>query len=463
MPESSRKMIFFFRIRRNSLDNSVRELIFTSENQPEYNKGDPLPMTDWEEVIKRGVESDVLDYKAAQNWNELNRVGRAKFARHCMALANTKGGFVVVGVGEDPSGKPSELTGLTEKEALSFDPTAVGNFVNRYADPQIEFTLERPVVEGKQFIVFAVKPFSQMPHICTGGCDCELLQGVFYIRTADASSRPAYRASEVHGLIQRAMRNQRAMLGRMIRGLLYESGSFRDPGAEEASRFAEELRHSREFFRKRIPGPAGSLQLELTLSPAGYEEERFSLSDLQESVLASEQSVREKTLFMTPEMVRDSYLTNASLRFAGENRGFQLYRSGLFHYSAREKSPEALLSYEMLCDFIAQGVAFCGKLCEQLGFSTESLILDLTLDHVEKRTLCVPFGTASANTVCHIPAIRIRRSLSGTDLQTHPGQEAYSLICSVCERFQVSRKEHSSLHCRLQTFFPEQEWGSGGQ
>ena len=419
-------------------------------------------MTDWDEVIKRGVESDVLDYKAAQNWNELSRSGRAKFARHCMALANTKGGFVVVGVGEDPSGKPSELTGLTEKEALSFDPTAVGNFVNRYADPQIEFTLERPVVEGKQFIVFAVKPFSQMPHICTGGCDCELLQGVFYIRTADASSRPAYRASEVHGLIQRAMRNQRAMLGRMIRGLLYESGSFRDSGTEEAGRFAEELRHSRDFFRKRIPGNAGTLQLELTLSPAGYEEERFSLSDLQESVLSSVECVPEKGLFMTSGMAKESYLTNVSLRFAGKNRGFQLYRSGLFHYFVMDESPEQTLSYEKLCDFIAQGMAFCGKLCEQLGFSRESLKLDLTLDHAENRTLAVPFGTASANTVSHIPTILIRRSLSGTDLQTHPGKEAYSLICSVCERFQVSRKEHIALHSRLQSCFPEQDWSFCG-
>ena len=71
---------------------------------------------DWEKIIKRGVESDELDYKAAQNWNKLSRTGRAKFARHCMALANTKGGYVVVGVGEDDSGKPSLFTGLTDEE-----------------------------------------------------------------------------------------------------------------------------------------------------------------------------------------------------------------------------------------------------------------------------------------------------------------------------------------------------------
>ena len=133
---------------------------------------------DWEKIIKRGVESDELDYKAAQNWNKLPRSGRAKFARHCMAMANTKGGYVVVGVGEDAAGKPSLFTGLTEEESQSFDPTEIGNFVNRFSDPQIEFTLERPVVDGKQYVVFAIKRFTQLPHVCTSSCEHELQQGV---------------------------------------------------------------------------------------------------------------------------------------------------------------------------------------------------------------------------------------------------------------------------------------------
>lgn len=62
--------------------------------------------TDWRSIICRGIESDELDYKAAQNWKNLSRAGKAKFVRHCIAMANTKGGYVVVGVGEDASGQP---------------------------------------------------------------------------------------------------------------------------------------------------------------------------------------------------------------------------------------------------------------------------------------------------------------------------------------------------------------------
>ena len=47
--------------------------------------------TDWRSIICRGIESDELDYKAAQNWKNLPRAGKAKFVRHCIAMANTKG------------------------------------------------------------------------------------------------------------------------------------------------------------------------------------------------------------------------------------------------------------------------------------------------------------------------------------------------------------------------------------
>ena len=147
--------------------------------------------TDWRSIIFRGVESDELDYKAAQNWHELSRAGRAKFVRHCIAMANTKGGYVVVGVGEDANGQPARYTGLTEEQSSSFDPTDVGNFINRFADPAVDFTIERPVVDGRRYAVFVIRRFRNIPHVCTSSCENELQLGTFYIRTPDASSRPS--------------------------------------------------------------------------------------------------------------------------------------------------------------------------------------------------------------------------------------------------------------------------------
>ena len=138
---------------------------------------------DFEELIYRQMESDTLDYKAHQSWNAMSAAARGKFIRHLAAFANTSGGALVVGVGEDNSGCPCDYTGLTEEETRSFDPTAVGAYVNACVEPPIDFSLERPLVRGKRYAVFVVRPFTTLPHVCTRSVENELQSGVFYIRT----------------------------------------------------------------------------------------------------------------------------------------------------------------------------------------------------------------------------------------------------------------------------------------
>ena len=197
----------------------------------DYSGSDAL----WRELVYRGVESDELDYKAAMNWNLLSKSGRAKLVRHCLAFANTRGGYLVIGVGEDASGHPSDYQGLTKEELHSFDPSTVTSFIHRLTDPPINFTIERPEIDGKRYVIFAIKPFSSLPHICASGVDGELQQGVFYIRTKGASSRPAVSAMEMQGLIRRALRNQRAMLGQMLRGILSEARDLAESGTSADS------------------------------------------------------------------------------------------------------------------------------------------------------------------------------------------------------------------------------------
>ena len=177
---------------------------------------------DWRDIIYCGLENQQIDFKAPQNWNAIGRPGRAKFARHAIALANTSGGYVVIGVGEDENGNPTKHIGMSVEEASSFDPSTVGQTLASYADPPVSIDVVRPVVDGRQYVVLVVYPFKEMPHVCSNACEQELQPGAFYIRTPDARSKAAIKASELHILINRALRNQRQMLGRMLRGILYE-------------------------------------------------------------------------------------------------------------------------------------------------------------------------------------------------------------------------------------------------
>ena len=402
---------------------------------------------DWKSIIYRGVESDELDYKAAQNWKNLSRAGKAKFVRHCIAMANTKGGYVVVGVGEDASGQPALFTGLTEEEAHSFDPTDVGNFINRFADPAVDFTLERPVVDGKRYVVFVIRRFRNLPHVCTSSCENELSLGTFYIRTQDASSRPAYRSSEIHALIQRTLRTQREMLGRMIRGILYEDHTFQNEHQQQ-SRFQEEIGHSKEFFRKRRVNPSGrSFHLAFTVTPQHYVAEKFSLSELrthlQEAFILFPDAV-----FMQPEEIRNAYFTNVSLRHFSSDRQrlWQLYQSGLFWFAAFLPLKEGGVSYRLLLKLFAEAVKFLAQLYAILGYSEDLLSIQVSLRDVENIPLTeAPLSTDDFEFVCRIPEISFKVERSAADLSASPSAHAVYLIKKCCERFNLPEGRHRDL------------------
>lgn len=236
----------------------------------------------WRELVYRGVESDELDYKAAMNWNLLSKSGRAKLVRHCLAFANTRGGYLVIGVGEDSSGHPSDYQGLTPEEIHSFDPSTVTSFVHRLTDPPINFTIERPEIDGKRYVIFVIKPFSSLPHVCASGVDGELQQGVFYIRTKGASSRPAVSAMELQSLIRRALRNQRAMLGQMLRGILYEARDLAESGTAAERQFTVEQEQFARYLQKRWPGNVP--RVEFYVRPMIYDAARCSRKRLQQGV-----------------------------------------------------------------------------------------------------------------------------------------------------------------------------------
>ncbi len=388
------------------------------------------------ELVYRGVESEELDYKAAFGWTDLSRVARAKIIRHCLALANTKGGYVVIGVGEDASGHPSDYQGLTERQAHSFDPSTVGPFMNRYVEPPIDFTIERPVIDGRRYAIFVVRPFKTLPHVCTSNVDGELQTGVFYIRTSDASSRPAFRAIEMQSLIQRALRNQREALGRMLRGILYENRS--TVGGDDMTEFADAAAHAAIFFkrRKNPPSDRSWLLAELSVAPPEYHPEHFTLSELRRAA-AEAWTLLASSCFIEPGELEKSYLTNVSLRSLPENRlkMWQLFKSGQFHYIAYWPAPDRKLSFDTLVTNLAEATCFLGKLYSNLGFAEELLTIKLELSGTENFELIHP-GESSGSR-CRIPEIEVEIRRSAADLVSGCDQHAARLIREVSERFNL--------------------------
>ncbi|OGV36060.1 MAG: hypothetical protein A2X48_17510 [Lentisphaerae bacterium GWF2_49_21] len=409
---------------------------------------------DWKPIIYRGVESEELDYKAAQNWNNLNRAGKARFARHCMAIANTKGGYIVVGVGEDKSGRPCIYTGVNDRQCKSFDPTDVGNVINRFSDPAIDFDIERPVVDDKRYVVFVIRRFSEIPHVCSYSCNSELQQGVFYIRTADASSRPAYKASEIHGIVQRALRNQRELLGRMLRGILYEGRKTLAPEAK--SEFIEQISHSFKIFDKRkkeFKLDRGTVW-EISVFPSEFIVDKCSLSEIRKAVENSVSTTLESS-FVFLEESEESFFTNVAFRtFSKERRQYwQAFSSGLFHYITVVEKDKNSLKYDDIVKMVSSAVHFLGQYYYELGYTDELFGLKFKVSSVEGVRLTGIGGKAGESShVCRIPEIEVKIQRTAADLMSGNAGHSARIIREICERFNFPQGKHVQLENMITDF-----------
>lgn len=413
---------------------------------------------DWREVVFRGIEDQQLDYKAGQDWTELSRAGKAKFARHVMALANTRGGYIVVGVGEDANGNPLLHTGLTERQARSFDPSTVGQTVNRYADPAVDFDIVRPEIDGVRYAVFVVKRFDDLPHVCCDACDIELQRGVFYIRTTDARSRAAFRASEMHDLIQRALRNQRQALGRLIRGVLYEGRSESAPDAQREFEqvFSRSQAAAREVFGTRELRQ--QLVLEVWCYPSVYQPNRFALGEVKQAAAHVILPPVSHFPFFENEGMR-VYFANDALRShapadMAEHRQayWEFQGNGLFYYLLQLGAGEAReLSYPALARSVACALSTIGQLYAAVGVEDELLTMQVSVRNTEGAVMTGVSGMPTP-APCSVPDVEVIKRRTVGDMVSDPVDHAVRVINELAERFNVPRERQEALPTTLAAF-----------
>ncbi len=182
-------------------------------------------------ILLRGNESKDFDYKAASTWDEKDKKACCEIVKDILAMANTQGGFIVIGVSEQPSG--FSFDGLSESEANSFDTSRLNRFLQDYTDPPINALLRKVTYDGNIFVLIEVPAFPSTPHICQKELPGTLTAPTLYVRTDNNESAPVRSAADFQSVVERAVRNRGDALLSSFRSILRRGTTPPEPSAQE--------------------------------------------------------------------------------------------------------------------------------------------------------------------------------------------------------------------------------------
>lgn len=134
-------------------------------------------------IISR--ESSILEFKESFGWN-----GFLKCTKTFAAFANTKGGYIVFGVANNPH----VLRGLSGKSIESFrtDPEKITSVFNEHFAPEIKWDITEYELQGKVFGVIYISEASDKPVICLKNLKEYIREGDIFYRYRGRSERIKY-------------------------------------------------------------------------------------------------------------------------------------------------------------------------------------------------------------------------------------------------------------------------------
>lgn len=175
---------------------------------------------DSDKLISR--ESSIVEFKESFGWKSLS-----KYLRTCAAFANTKGGYLVFGIGN----KPHKLLGLSGNSLQSFknfDPAKLSGYFNDYFAPEIHWGIHEYELDGKIYGLLCIHKCRDKPVVCKKNSENILKEGDIYYRYRGRSERIKY--SELRNILEENRENEQKLwmhhLARIARIGVREAGIF---------------------------------------------------------------------------------------------------------------------------------------------------------------------------------------------------------------------------------------------
>jgi len=155
--------------------------------------------------IQHRKEERYLEYKCSMMWTG-DDTTKVKVAKAMMAMSNLRnGGVIVIGMKEIQRGV-WEPDGMSAQQVTSFSHDDIAQWVNDYAVPAVQFTVEPFVSNENQFVIIQVREFDSVPTVCRKqqtlrGGDALKLGAIYYRSNRKNESAPISSEEDMRELI----------------------------------------------------------------------------------------------------------------------------------------------------------------------------------------------------------------------------------------------------------------------
>jgi hypothetical protein len=422
-------------------------------------------------IIERNFESKSLDYKGPMTWNSHDKKACCELVKDIMGMANTEGGYIVIGVSELSHG--FGLVGVTPEQAKSYESSALCRFVQNYVDPPINVRVQKVSHRNCIFVVLEVPRFVDTPHICQKDYPDVIRDRELYVRTDNNETAPIRSSADFRLIVESAIRNRKDSMLASFRAIL--TGSETNPANKRPSveeHFSAQIEAARTQFEKRNPLKDKNYTFfaETVFSLQEFDQYRFPPQKLELAAHKAHVDFRGwPFLFIhynRPDCLSktdhglESFVCTQD--FAGQDMldFWRLNESGLFYkkelfYNAASDPP--IVSVPGIAYHFAEAIYCIGRLYETLLSDSDAITLDVTLFGTRGRGLVWndmmrPYRHRSVYEA-NRPEISVRSFQTLADWRAGVEDIAVKMIREVLECFQLENPDIGQLRTYIQKLF----------
>lgn len=414
-------------------------------------------MRDLEQVIMRGYESKTLDYKGPCKWDENDKEACCKLVKDILAMSNTGGGYLVVGVAETKG--MFDYVGLSDDQLHSFETSRINRFLQNYSDPPINCIVVKVPIYEQTYVVIGVPGFMETPHLCQKEFPNVLLSCGLYVRTDNNESALVKSSADFRKIIERAVRNKEDALLESFRAILSNSREKLEEQNRNEQYIAEledatKRGTSATFYKKSISGESKySGYREFWSYPLKYLPDRFDLSQLHSASRQADVEFRGwPFLFYGNQKNDQPYAIEGGIEaktrfvdFAAQDRAdyWQFRVSGLFYQRVLmwEESYSGRIHDQPLMHFIetalyaSEGLYTIMKLYGDILDVHEELKVGIRLEGTQGRTLFTDTGVLRTPYIAMVPSMTFEKVRTLADWRAGIVDHALEITGFFLERF----------------------------